>query len=68
MKNKKDIEDMKRLGKYFDEYKKCKFCGHSQLVPRNKVICKWCGHYIYKNDFEEFMDKMKTAKKKEKRG
>ena len=36
----------------------CKHCGHSVIIPKtskaNKVICTWCGYYIFKNDFEEF--------------
>ena len=34
---------------------KCSNCGHSMLIGRKgKVICSWCGHYIFKDKKEEF--------------
>lgn len=52
------------------KYKRyCKNCKHSIVFPAssklNKVICNWCGVYIYKNDFEEFKDKLEKNLKKE---
>lgn len=45
----------------------CKNCGHSVIIPKtskaNKVICTWCGYYIFKNDFEEFKEKIKKVLK-----
>lgn len=34
-------------------------CGHRVAMPSyiNKLICTWCGHTIYKNKKEEFIDK-----------
>ena len=31
-------------------------CGHSVFIPpeRTRVICSWCGHYIYKDKKEQF--------------
>lgn len=36
--------------------KKCK-CGHSVVLPikREKIICKWCGCYIFKDEKTEFI-------------
>ena len=48
----------------------CK-CGHSIVFPINskasKTICTWCGNYIYKNDLEEFKEKIKKVLKKKKK-
>ena len=45
----------------------CKHCGHSVIIPKtskaNKVICTWCGNYIYKNNFEEFKENIKKTLK-----
>lgn len=45
------------------KYKKyCKHCGHSvifeQKTKGNRTICTHCGHWIYKNDKEEFKDRL----------
>ena len=49
------------LDGYLSNYKvKCK-CGHTiVLIKRNKVLCNFCGHYVYKNQKEEFKDKMRS--------
>ena len=38
---------------------KCK-CGHSILFgPRSKkIICWWCGNYVYKSPKDEFNEKL----------
>ena len=39
---------------------KCKHCGHSMLIGRKeKIICNWCGHYVFKDDKKEFMYRMR---------
>lgn len=44
--------------------KKCKNCGHTQLLGRQeKVVCDWCKHYIFKDDRVEFMYKLKEVRK-----
>lgn len=49
---------------YLAQYKiKCK-CGHSILMKNNKIICSYCGNYVYKNKKIEFMDKLKGELKK----
>lgn len=51
------------------KYKRYCKCGHSIIFTpsskTNKTICSWCGHWIYKNDFEEFKDKLNKNIKKE---
>ena len=59
--------------KYFDEMRKlkktCKHCGHTQVMHflQKKTICRWCKHYIFKNDFEEFKHNLKQQQIKERR-
>lgn len=44
-------------------------CGHSIVFfpnhPRNKLICSYCGHYVYKNEKEKFKELMKGSLKNE---
>jgi len=47
-------------------------CGHSVIISHQKsfVICTWCGNKVYKDDKEEFKDRlMKSIRrlKKERR-
>ena len=47
---------------------KCK-CGHSIVVPPkiNRVICSWCGNYVYKDPKEQFKhDLIKMMRKENK--
>ena len=38
---------------------KCKHCGHTVLLNNQvKTVCSWCGYYVYKNDLEEFKDRL----------
>ena len=43
----------------------CKYCGHSLAFLNKRVvtklICSHCGHWIYRNDFLEFQDKLKLS-------
>ena len=47
--------------RYFNERAKhkvkCK-CGHSiAMKPTlNKILCRWCGNYVYKEQKDEFKD------------
>ena len=60
-----ETREEKKARKLDDElakYKKYCKCGHSMIITpvakQNKVMCTWCGAWIYKNDFEEFKDKL----------
>lgn len=51
------------------EYNKVKHycnCGHTVIIPKwvDKVLCDWCGKYVYQNKKIEFKEKMKEAMKK----
>jgi hypothetical protein len=40
---------------------KCK-CGHTLIIiGKTKVICNHCGYYVYRDEREEFKDKMRSA-------
>lgn len=47
----------------------CPKCGHAVIIHNhiNKVLCDWCGHYVYKNKKVEFIEKLQIAMKKERR-
>ena len=57
----KDLEkDIEKGIFYTKNSTKCKHCGHTMMVGRKgKVICNWCGNYIFKDDKEEFMYRMR---------
>ena len=46
--------------------RQCKNCGRKRIVKmgRDRVLCDWCGHYIYKSDEIEFKYKMMEAIRK----
>lgn len=46
---------------------KCK-CGHSVAFPNktDKVICSWCGNYVFKDKKDEFKYKLSQEMKKAK--
>lgn len=47
-------EDTKKLNFYTKNSTKCK-CGHTNFLgSRDKIICSWCGKYIFKNKKTEF--------------
>ena len=50
--------------KYARELEKGKLkceCGHSVIMPpnANKLICRWCGNYVFRNKRIEFGFRMK---------
>ena len=44
---------------------KCKRCGWTNRIYFNKRICKHCGYYVFKNEKEEFMYRLKERMKSE---
>lgn len=50
-----------------DHTVKCK-CGHSILFGRkDRVICNYCGHYVYRNDKVKFKYKLREITKNERK-
>ena len=66
----REILNNKELIKYHDIITKnrikCK-CGHSVVLPPelNKIICNWCGNYVFKSKKDEFEYRMKEAMRRE---
>ena len=38
-------------------------CGHRVIMPirKDKVICRWCGNYVFKNKRVEFIYRVKEG-------
>ena len=58
-----------KLEKELSNYKVyCKNCGHTLYFypcdEKDKKICSWCKHTVYKNDVAEFKDKLKNQERK----
>lgn len=58
--------------KYFSErskYKKMCKCGHRISFPptRDKLVCHWCGRYVFANKKNEFLFRLNEARGKERR-
>lgn len=56
--------------RYFDSIQKvkyrCKNCGRKAIIPANtsKQVCDWCGMNVYKNDKDEFKDRLGSCIKR----
>ena len=39
---------------------RCK-CGHRVVIPKrtDKMLCSWCGYYVFRNKKDEFKCRMK---------
>jgi uncharacterized paraquat-inducible protein A len=57
-------EENKRFAAIRQGSIKCS-CGHTMLMNKAKVLCTWCGKYVYKDKKLEFQDKLKASLKKE---
>lgn len=59
--------------RYFKERqsikRKCKHCGHTQPIHHllEKVECKWCHNFIFRNEFDEFKYRLKEKQIKERK-
>lgn len=61
--NNKDI--IKYVNEISKRKTKCK-CGHSVAIPPNidKLVCHWCGRYVFKDKKAEFEYRIKEIKNK----
>lgn len=52
------------LKAYTDTRVKCK-CGHKSIIPHNidRIICWYCGHWLYREAKIEFKYKLKETMK-----
>lgn len=56
MKDKLTIPQMKKLQEELSNHTYTCNCGHRVLIlpQKDKVICNWCKHYVFKNKKDEF--------------
>ena len=58
-------EDTKKIDFYTRNSTKCK-CGHTNFLgSRDKIICSWCGEYVFKNKKIEFKHRIGELLKNE---
>lgn len=59
--------DTKLMNMYTEITVYCSTCGHPMLFPAfgsDRKVCKWCGHYVYRNEKTKFQYKVKEEIKK----
>ena len=63
LKNKDIPKYENALAKY---KRKCR-CGHTvTIINKNKKLCSYCGHYVYSNPKDEFIEKLGRTMKERK--
>ena len=62
-------EDTRRFDTYTKIRKRCETCGHSKSIPIfiEKVICEWCGNYVFRDEKVKFKYRLEQAKIKQRR-
>jgi predicted SprT family Zn-dependent metalloprotease len=65
---KKDTKEFQQRAREYDKVKYMCKCGRKAIIPKrlNKVICDWCGNYVFKTKKDEDIYRIKQ-KIKEKR-
>ena len=59
MSERKRREDKKRSIEFYESCVKCLKCGHSVPIGRkDKMLCEFCGKYVFKDKKEEFRYRM----------
>ena len=66
-KSKKQCIDEKMFSFYLKGSVKCKYCGHTIFMVRERGICTHCGHWNYRTKKDEFKYRTKETLIKEKR-
>ena len=61
---KKEKYSERQMSRMFDNYSKVKYkfsCGHSVIIGANydKIVCRFCGKYVFKNKKDEFLYRLK---------
>lgn len=57
------IKQHKRMTDELDKVKyTCKYCGRRVVITskQSKNLCDWCGRYVYRNEKEEFINRVGT--------
>ena len=54
----KFLEDKRRIDFFNENSTKCN-CGHTNFLgSRDKIICSWCGKYVFKNEKIKFLHRI----------
>ena len=64
------IKDIKKRADIIQENStKCK-CGHTVAIPSvsDRVLCNWCGHFVFKDAEQEFKYRLKEQMIRKARG
>ena len=66
----RQLSDIEKMASYVSKHKrKCKHCGYPLFIidnfKKNKILCHNCGRFVYKNDADEFKDKLKQQIRRE---
>lgn len=59
----KRVERPEKYANEMHKFKyKCKKCGNKAIIPNkvNKVLCKWCNNFVFKNPRDEFKYKINS--------
>lgn len=58
-------KEYKRQAAEYDKVKYRCSCGHRVVIPywREKGLCTWCNHYVYKDKKQEFKERLKEKLK-----
>jgi len=57
------IENPEKYSNKMHNFKyECKKCGRKAIMPKNvdKVICRWCRNFVFKNSKDEFEYRIKS--------
>ena len=59
-----DKEFMRMMSEYDKAKYKCR-CGHKMIIPpkMDKVVCDWCGKYVFKDKKKEFEYRLREKMK-----
>lgn len=62
-------KEYERLCDYYDKIKYKCTCGHIVVIPVyvDKVLCDWCGNFVFRDKKEEFKYRMKERIKQNER-
>lgn len=58
------FKEVEKLHDFFQENKIVCKCGHRVYIGRkDKIVCSWCGNYVYKDKKLEFKERLEHARK-----
>lgn len=62
---KKYLSKEQKIANCLSQYKVTCKCGHVLVITpkKDKVLCNYCGHYVYRNKLIEFKEKLEYARK-----